>query len=124
FSNQGGFMSCRKALWAASFLASALVAPSVLWAQGSYLDVYIAKDKPEKAAEAEAVAKKITDANRHNNGDRVVVEQPVYGDPYTYIFLTQRDSYADVDKGNDAFMASLNKAFGKDGAQKHFNDWN
>ena len=91
--------------------------------QSGYLDVYIAKLKPEKATEAEAIAKKITDANRHNNGDRVLVEQPVYGDPYTLIFVTQRESYADVDKGNDAFMASVNKAFGKEGSQKVFNDW-
>jgi hypothetical protein len=117
-------MSWRKSLWAACFISAALLAPSVLWAQGNYLDVYIAKVKPEKAAEAEAVAKKITDANRRNSGDRVLVEQPVYGDPYTYIFLTQRDSYADVDKGNDAFMASLNKAFGKQGAEKLLSDWN
>ena len=91
--------------------------------QSGYLDVYIAKLKPEKATEAEAIAKKITDANRHNNGDRVLVEQPVYGDPYTLIFVTQRESYADVDKGNDAFMASVNEAFGKEGSQKVFNDW-
>jgi len=116
-------MSSRKALWAASAVAGLLLAPSSLRAQGSYLDVYIAKVKPEKADQAEAIAKKITDANRHNNGDRVIVEQPVYGDPYTYIFLTQRSSYADVDKGNDAFMASVNKAFGKEGAQKLFADW-
>ena len=56
-------MSWRKSLWAACFISAALLAPSVLWAQGNYLDVYIAKVKPEKAAEAEAVAKKITDAN-------------------------------------------------------------
>jgi hypothetical protein len=93
-------------------------------AQAGYLDVYIAKLKPEKASEAEAIAKKITDANRHNNGDRVLVEQPVYGDPYTLIFVTQRESYADVDKGNDAFMASVSKAFGKEGSQKVFNEWN
>jgi hypothetical protein len=117
-------MLWKKALWASGLAACCLLSPAALFAQGGYLDVYIAKLKPEKASEAEAIAKKITDANRHNNGDRVIVEQPVYGDPYTLIFLTQRESYADVDKGNDAFMASLNKAFGKEGSQKIFNDWN
>ena len=117
-------MSWKKALWASCLAAAILLAPTTLKAQGNYLDVYIAKVKPEKAIEAEAIAKKITDANRHNNGDRVLVEQPVYGDLYTYVFVTQRDSYADVDKGNDAFMASLNKAFGKEGAMKVFADWN
>src|SRR5579859_110453 len=113
-------MPYKKALWAAGVVACALLAPSALHAQGNYLDVYIAKVKPEKALEAESIAKKITDANRHNNGDHVIVEQAVYGDPYTYAFVTQRDSYADVDKGNDAFMTSLNKAFGKEGSQKLF----
>ena len=117
-------MSSKKPLWALSLAASILLAPATLKAQGNYLDVYIAKVKPEKAIDAEAIAKKITDANRHNNGDRVLVEQPVYGDLYTYVFVTQRESYADVDKGNDAFMASLNKAFGKEGAMKVFADWN
>ena len=116
-------MSWKKALAAFSFCLAVLFAAPTLHAQGGYLDVYIAKLKPEKAAEAEAIAKKITDANRRNNGDRVVVEQAVYGDPYTLIFVTQRESYADVDKGNDAFMASINKAFGKEGSQKLFNDW-
>lgn len=117
-------MSWKKALWASGLAVCFLSAPATLVAQGGYLDVYIAKLKPEKSGEAEAIAKKITDANRHNNGDRVVVEQPVYGDPYTLIFITQRENYADVDKGNDAFMASINKAFGKEGSQKVFNDWN
>src|SRR5215469_9807189 len=116
-------MSYRKVLSAAGIVACALLAPPSLLAQSSYLDVYIAKVKPEKAMEAEAIAKKITDANRRNNGDRVIVEETSYGSVYTYQFITQRGSYADVDKGNDAFMASLNKAFGKEGSQKLFNDW-
>jgi len=117
-------MSWKKALRASGLAACCLLTPAALFSQGSYLDVYIAKLKPEKASDAEAIAKKITDANRQNSGDRVIVEQPLYGDPYTLIFLTQRESYADVDKGNDAFMASLNKTFGKEGSQKIFNDWN
>jgi len=117
-------MSWKKAPWAFGFFAATLLAVPALQAQGNYLDVYIAKVKPEKALEAESIAKKITDANRHNNGDHVMVEQAVYGDVYTYVFVTQRDNYADVDKGNDAFMSSLNKAFGKEGSQKLFADWN
>ncbi|HEY6127548.1 MAG TPA: hypothetical protein VIW23_05135 [Candidatus Acidoferrum sp.] len=117
-------MSWKKALRASGLVACCFLAPAALFAQGGYLDVYIAKLKPEKAAEAEAIAKKITDANRNNNGDRVIVEQPLYGDPYTLVFVTPRESYADVDKGNDAFMASVNKAFGKEGSQKILNEWN
>jgi hypothetical protein len=117
-------MSWKKALWASCLAAGILLAPATLKAQGNYLDVYIAKVKPEKAIEAESIAKKITDANRRNNGDRVLVEQALYGDLYTYVFVSQRGGYADVDKGNDAFLASLNKAFGKEGALKLFADWN
>lgn len=116
-------MSWKKALGAFSVFVAAVFAVPTLQAQGSYLDVYIAKVKPEKAAEAETIAKKITDANRRNNGDHVLVEETIYGSAYTYIFVSQRDSYADVDKGNDAFMTSLNKAFGKEGTQKIFADW-
>jgi hypothetical protein len=117
-------MLFKRALWALGFLAAVFFAAPSLQAQGNYLDVYIAKVKPEKAFEAEALARKIADANRHNNGDRVLAEEAVYGTAFTYIFVTQRNSYSDVEKGNDAFMASLNKAFGKEGAQKMFADWN
>jgi hypothetical protein len=117
-------MSWRKALWAAGFVAGILFAAPSLRAQRSYLDVYIAKVKPEKAADAEAIARKIADANRHNNGDHVIAMETLYGEGYTYVFTTQRQDYADVDKGNDSFMGALNKAFGKQGAEKVFSDWN
>jgi len=116
-------MTRKSAFWAWSFAVCILFVPATLTAQGNYLDVYVAKVKPEKAMEAESIAKKISDANRRNNGDRVLVEETAYGTAYTYVFLTQRDSYADIDKGSDAFMASLNKAFGKEGSQKILNDW-
>jgi hypothetical protein len=116
-------MPWKSAFWASGLAVCILFAPATLTAQGKYLEVYIAKVKPEKAMEAESIAKKITDANRRNNGDHVLVEETTYGTAYTYVFLTQRDSYADIDKGGDAFMASLNKAFGKEGTQKILNDW-
>ena len=40
-------MSWKKALWAIGFVAGVLLAAPSLRAQGSYLDVYIAKIKPE-----------------------------------------------------------------------------
>lgn len=116
-------MSWKRALGAFGVFVAALFAVPSLQAQGSYLDVYIAKVKPEKASEAETIAKKFADANRRNSGDHILAEETIYGSAYTYIFVSQRDSYADVDKGNDAFMASLNKAFGKEGTQKIFADW-
>ena len=117
-------MSWRKALAALGLVAGVLLAPTSLWAQGDYLDVYIAKAKPDKALEMEALARKIADANRHNNGDRVIAMETVYGEGYTYIFVTQRQDYADIDKGGEAFMGALNKAFGKQGSEKLLSDWN
>ena len=114
----------RKALWATSFVAAILFAAPALRAQGNYLDVYIAKAKPEKAVEMEALARKIADVNRHNNGDHVLAMETVYGEGYTYVFVTQRQDYADVDKGGEAFMAALNKGLGKQAAEKLLADWN
>src|SRR6266403_4760558 len=110
-------MSWRKALWAAGFVAGILFAAPSLRAQRSYLDAHIAKVKPEKAADAEAIARKIADANRHNNGDHVIAMETLYGEGYTYVFVTQRQDCADIDKGSDAFMRALSKAIGKQGAE-------
>ena len=117
-------MSLKKALWALSLVAAILVAAPTLQAQGNYLDVYIAKAKPEKAIELEALAKKIADTNRQNNGDHVIAMETAYGDGYTYVFITQRQDYADVDKGGEAFMSALNKGLGKPAALKLLADWN
>jgi hypothetical protein len=117
-------MSLRKALWAAAFVAAVLLAAPSLRAQGTYLDVYIAKVKPEKATDLEALARKIVDVNRHNNGDHVIAMETLYGEGYTYVFITQRQDYADVDKGGEAFMAALNKGLGKQASEKLLSDWN
>jgi hypothetical protein len=117
-------MLWKKALWAAGFLAGVLLAAPSLRAQGTYLDIYIAKAKPEKATDLEALARKIADINRHNNGDHVLAMETLYGDGYTYVFATMRQDYADVDKGGDAFMAALNKGLGKQASEKLLSDWN
>jgi hypothetical protein len=117
-------MLWKKALWAAGFLAGVLLAAPSLRAQGTYLDIYIAKAKPEKATDLEALARKIADINRHNNGDHVLAMETLYGDGYTYVFTTQRQDYADVDRGGDAFMAALNKGLGKQASEKLLSDWN
>ena len=117
-------MLWKKALCAAGFLAGVLLAAPSLRAQGTYLDIYIAKAKPEKATDLEALARKIADINRHNNGDHVLAMETLYGDGYTYVFSTLRQDYADVDKGGDAFMAALNKGLGKQASEKLLSDWN
>jgi hypothetical protein len=118
-------MPWRRALWALALLGAILLAaPAALWAQGQYLDVYIAKVKPEKSADFEAIAKRIADAERRNNGDPAIALVPVYGDNTTYIFISHRQDYADIDKGGDVFMSALHKALGKPGTDKLMQDLN
>jgi quinol monooxygenase YgiN len=115
----------RKALRALGLLAAILLgAPAALWAQGDYLDVSIVKVKPEKVADFEAIGRKIADANRHSNGDQWLAMQTLYGETNTYVFVSRRQDYADISKGNDAFMNAMNKAHGKEAAEKLLNEVN
>jgi len=100
-----------------------LVAPVVVQAQGDYLDVYMVKVRPEKLADFQVIAKKMVDANRKYNGDHWLATETVYGEGDTYTFISNREDYAEIDKGSDAFNGALVKAYGKDGAQKLLNDW-
>lgn len=113
----------RKAL-GALILAMSLAAVAAAQAQEEYLDVYIARVKPEKLANAEAVTKRMVEANRRNKGDAWTTLEVVYGEQNTLYFISQRRGYADIDAGMGAFMGALNKAFGQAGAAKLFQDWN
>jgi hypothetical protein len=112
----------RKAIWAWA-IAVCLLAPAVVRAQGDYLDVYIVKIKPDKAADFYPLARKIADANRRYNGDRWLAAEVLYGEGDTFMFTSTRQDYADVQKGNDVFMGALNKAYGKEAAEKMLHDW-
>ena len=112
----------RKALCAV-VVALCFVAPLLVQAQEQYLDVYIVHVKPEKSADFEALVKKMAAANRKNNGDHWLAEEVVYGDGYTYAFVSTRADYASADKGTEAFMGALNKAYGKEAAEKMLHDW-
>ncbi len=113
----------RKALLAA-VTAVCLVIPAFGQTVGDYLDVFVVTVKPEKAAEFEALARKMADANRKNNGDRWIAMESAYGESNVTVFVSTRSSYADIDKSMDAFMGSLIKSYGKDQAQKMLNEWN
>jgi hypothetical protein len=107
----------RRAIWALVVVVC-LAAPVAVHAQGDYLDVYIVKVKPEKLADFQAITKKLTDANRKYNGDTWIAMETVYGEGNVYQFTSIRKDYADIDKANDAESAALNKAFGKEVADK------
>lgn len=115
-------MSLRKALWAL-VVVLCLAAPVAVQAQGDYLDIFIAKVKPEKTADFEALTKKWADANHRFNGDRWIALASVYGEGNVYQFTSTRKDYAGVDKANEAAMAAANKAFGMEGAQKGEQDF-
>ncbi len=116
-------MSFRRALWALAVVVC-LAAPVAVQAQGDYLDVYIVKVKPEKLADFQALTKKWADANRRYNGDRWLALQALYGEGNVYQFTSTRKDYADIDKTNEAVMAAVNKAFGKEAGQKMEQDFN
>jgi hypothetical protein len=116
-------MSFRRALWALA-VAVCLAAPAAVHAQGDYLDVLIVKVKPEKLADFQALTKKSADANRRFNGDRWIALEAIYGEGNVYQFASTRKDYADIDKTNEAELLALNKAFGKEGAQRLQQDFN
>jgi hypothetical protein len=109
-------------------VAVCLSAPAVAQAQESnlpkYLDVTVVRVKWDKMSAFNALGKKIVDANRRFQGDHWVALETVYGDGSEFRFVSERQDYADIDKGNAAFLAALNKAYGKVGAQKIFDDLN
>src|SRR5215813_14737139 len=115
-------MSFRKALWAFAAVVC-LAAPAAVQAQGDYLDVFIVKVKPEKMTEFNALNKKWVDANRRNNGDRWIAMETVYGEGGVFQFTSIRKDYADVDKANEASMAAVNKAYGKEATMKLIQDF-
>ncbi len=109
----------------AAFLSAALAAVMALGQdQAGYLDVYIAKVKPEKRAEFDAINKRMAEANRRNNGDTWIAMETAYGELNSVRFISTRGSYGDVEKAFEAFMGALNKAHGQAGAAKLFQDFN
>ena len=87
----------RRALWGMA-LALALALSAAAQESDQYLDVFIAKAKPEKRAEFDAINKKIAEANRKNNGDTWIASETVYGEGNVVTFVSLRTSYADVEK--------------------------
>lgn len=112
----------RRAFWA--LLGTLLcLAPAAMHAQGDYLDVYIVQVKPDQVSDFTELAHKLVDANRRNNGDHWLAESVIYGQGYTYAFVSPRQNYAEIDKSSDVFMNALEKAYGKKGAHKLLQDW-
>jgi len=107
-----------------ALLLSVLTAAAGLAQQGGYLDVYVAKVKPEKRAEFDAVNKKMAEANRRHKGDTWLALETYYGERNTVLFISARQNYDTVERGDDAFMSALGKAYGEAGGAALFQEFN
>ena len=94
----------------------ALTASVGMGQQSGYLDVYVARVKPDKRAEFDAVSKKVAEANRRNNGDIWVALEVEYGEQNTVIFSSSRETFGDVEKSSANFMGAIGRAYGEAGA--------
>jgi|SRR5215469_11278986 len=112
-----------RAMWTA-IAVILLAAFAVAQAPDQYLDVYVAQVKPEKRADFDAIAKKMVAANRQNKGDEWLTMETVYGPMNRVTWVSMRGSYADTEKGGDAFDAAVQKSLGKAAAEKLFQDFN
>lgn len=113
----------QRAIWTAIAVVL-LAAFAVAQASDQYLDVYTAQVKPEKRADFDAIAKKMVAANRQNKGDEWLTMETVYGPTNRVTWVSMRGSYADTEKGGDAFDAAIQKSLGKPAAEKLFQDFN
>ena len=109
-----------RAMWAAFVL---IVFAALAAAQDQYLDVYIAQVKPDKRADFDAINKKLVAANRQNKGDEWMAMETVYGPMNRVTFISMRNSYDAAEKGGDSFNAAVEKALGKPGSEKVFQDF-
>jgi len=108
----------------AVMLLGALAAAQAQQAVGDYLDVYIARVKPEKRAEFDAINAKMVAANRQNKGDIWLAMETVYGRGNQVSFISTRNSYGDVETAMGAFEQAMTKGLGKAAAEKLFQDFN
>jgi hypothetical protein len=103
--------------------ACALVAaPAAAQMQNDLLDVFTVQIKPDKTAQFEAVAKKITAANRQNGGSDWLAISQEYGPGYTIRFVSTRDNFAAIESSSKSFMAAMAKAYGQAATEQIFRD--
>lgn len=92
--------------------------------QDQYLDVFIARVKPEKRAEFDVLAKKWADANRRHKGETFLAYQVEYGEQNTVYFVSTRSNYAAIEQAMLAFSGALKEAYGDAAAGKMEQDLN
>jgi hypothetical protein len=112
-----------KAMWTAVALVL-LATLAAGQAPEQYLDVYTAQVKPEKRADFDAISKKMVAANRQNKGDAWLTMETVYGNGDRVTFVSTRNGYGDAEKASDTFYGAIQKALGKPGTDKLFQEYN
>jgi len=112
----------RKAMWTAVALVL-LATLAAGQAQEQYLDVYTVQVKPEKRTDFDAITKKMVAANRQNKGDAWLTMETVYGQGDRVTFVSMRQGYGDAETGSGAFYSAVQKALGKAGTDKLFQDY-
>jgi len=90
---------------------------------GDYVDVYVVKVKPERMTDFIAIAEKFAQANQRSNGDNWLALETIYGEGDTFMFVSTRSSYEEIDQASEAFLSALNRAYGKEAAEKLLHDW-
>lgn len=113
----------RKAMWTAIALVL-LATLAAGQAQEQYLDVYTVQVKPDKRADFDAMTKKMVAANRQNQGDSWLTMETTYGPGDRVTFISPRQGYGDAEKASDTFYGAIQKAYGKPGTDKLFQDYN
>jgi hypothetical protein len=108
-------------------LSLALLAAPFAHAQammGDYLDVFVAKVRPEKRADFDAIGRKIAEANRKANGDSWIAMTVEYGENNTILMVSPRQNYAAIDSASTAFMSAIKAAYDPGGLPKMMADVN
>ena len=90
---------------------------------GDYLDVYVVKVKPEKMTDFMKIAEKFAQASRRFNGTNWLALETLYGEGDTFTFISSLSGYAEIEQANGFFQNALNKAYGKEAAEKLLRDW-
>jgi hypothetical protein len=90
----------------------------------TYLDEFIAKVKPEKRAEFDAINKRVAALNRRNKGDTWLASESMYGEENVVTFVSLRNGFGDAQKGSDLFMGALAKPGGMAATEKAMQDFN
>jgi hypothetical protein len=112
----------RKAMWTAVVLVL-LATMAAGQAQRQYLDVYTVQVKQDKRADFDAITKKIVAANHQNQGDSWLTMETVYGPGNRVTFISTRQGYGDAEKASGTFYGAIQKALGKPGTEKLFQDY-